>query len=107
MALDPKAETALIAIRKSYGTPEGEEGPNEFIEHHLEELDATAWTASLGVPTPTPEQILDGLVLVGSWDSEEDGVIDTFDFGLPNNVTHYMISVRFEGNEVAWITMES
>lgn len=102
-----KTEAALARIRALYGTPEGEYGPTAFVEHHLEELSAAEWSACLGVEAPTARQVLDGLILVGAWDSAEDGVIDTYDFSLPGDVTNYLISVRFDGDEIVSVEMES
>jgi hypothetical protein len=51
--------------------------------------------------------VLDLLELRSCWGDEEDG-IDTFDFTLPESITNYVISVRFdEMGRVEEITMES
>ncbi|WP_208354590.1 DUF2004 domain-containing protein [Pseudaestuariivita rosea] len=102
-----KQEAARAKIRALYGTPEGEDGPTLFVSHHLDELSSDEWKQCLAIEKPTAEQILDGLVLVSAWDSKEDGNIDTFDFSLPNNMTNYLIAVRFDGDEIESVDMES
>jgi len=100
-------KTARESIKSFYGTPEGEDGPTLFISHHLDELEPDFWVRTYGTEAPEATQVLDSLVLVGSWSSEDDGNIDVFDFSLPNNVTNYLLSVRFVDGKVAEVTMES
>lgn len=111
MTKDPLEErrvTALRAIKSLYGTPEGEFGPTLFVSHHLAEIDAAYWMRTVGVARPTPDQVLNALVLVRSWRSEEGKGIDTFDFGLPDNASNYVLSVRFQDDgRVAGVSMES
>jgi hypothetical protein len=47
------------------------------------------------------------LVFIDSWSSEENEILDTFDFGLPNGVSDYLLSVSFDGDEILEIAMES
>jgi hypothetical protein len=54
--------------------------------------------------------VLDILELQSHWSSgdEDDGGIEIFDFTLPEGITNYVISVRFnEAGQVEEITMES
>lgn len=47
-------------------------------------------------------------MLRSHWGDEDDDGIDTFDFTLPEDITDYVISVRFdEEGQVEEITMES
>ncbi len=101
------AEKALARVKALYGTPEGEFGPTLFVAHHLEELDVEAWEKTIGIRNPEPSQILDSLVLVASWGSEDEEKVDTYDFSLPNDITDYLISVRFDGDQIAEVSMES
>ena len=98
----------LAAIKSTFGTDDGEYGPNLFISHHLEEIDNKYWKKHLGTANPDPRQILDALVLRSHWGDEDEDGIDTFDFTLPEEVTDYVLSVRFDdkGN-VEDISMES
>lgn len=98
---------ALAHIKAIYGTPEGEEPVTEYITHHLSEISPEEWKKALGTATPTPEQVLGSLVLVGNWSSNDDGVNDVFDFGLPDQLTDYVIAVRFDGDEIIDVEMES
>jgi Protein of unknown function (DUF2004) len=98
-----RKDIALAAIKAVFGTEEDEYGATEFVSHHLEELDAEYWKKHLGTERPSPNKVLEILVLRDHWD--EDCV---FDFTLPEEVTDYVISVRFnEEGEVEEITMES
>ncbi|MEO4045243.1 DUF2004 domain-containing protein [Hoeflea sp. CAU 1731] len=100
-------KAARAAIRALYGTPEGEYGPTLFVSHHLSELDADAWIKACQTKAPEAAEVLDSLVLIGSWSSTGDDRTDVFDFSLPNSVTNYLLSVRFVDGEVAEVTMES
>ncbi|HRY49500.1 MAG TPA: DUF2004 domain-containing protein [Candidatus Paceibacterota bacterium] len=97
---------ARAAIKKAYGTADGEDGPTLFVSHHLEELDAAFWKQHFSTERPDPQRILDGLVLRSHWGGDDE--IDTFDFTLPDEATQYVISVAFdEDGVVAGIAMES
>lgn len=99
---------ALIKIKSIYGTEDGEFGPTLFVEHHLEEIENEYWVKKFGSEKPDPVKILEALVLVNKWASEDDDNIDTFDFSLPDNVTNYLLSVRFaDDGQVEEISMES
>lgn len=103
-----REKTALAAIKRAYGTEEDEYGATLFISHHLDEIEESYWRKHLGTTNPEPQKILDILELRSHWgDDEEDG-IDNFDFTLPEDITDYVISVRFdESGQVDEITMES
>jgi hypothetical protein len=74
----------------------------------LSEIAPTYWRRIAGVEQPTPEQVLSTLVLLASWSSADDENIDTFDFGLPEGVSNYLLSVRFRADgQVADVAMES
>lgn len=100
---------ALRAIRKSYGTDDGEYGATLFVSHHLEELSSDYWQKCLGSTSPDPQKVLDLLVLRSHWsDEDEDKGIDFFDFTLTDGATNYIISVAFdEDGQINDITMES
>ncbi|WP_065328909.1 DUF2004 domain-containing protein [Tritonibacter mobilis] len=99
--------SAREAIKLLIGRPEGDDSVNLFVEHHLSALEADYFSDAYGTPTPEPTKIVDSLVLVDSWSSEDGGSLDTFDFSLPENVTNYLLSVRFVDDEVQEISMES
>ncbi|MEM7241600.1 MAG: DUF2004 domain-containing protein [Pseudomonadota bacterium] len=103
-SLDKKAHEKIKHI---YGTADGEYGPNLFVEHHLDALDAEDWEKAIGVPSPTEKEILESLILINSWSQDDDETIDTFDFGLPNDISDYVISVVFNGDQITEIVMES
>jgi len=99
---------ALAAIRAAYGTAEDEYGATLFVSHHLDELQGTYWEKHLQEALPDPIRVLDLLVLRSHWGEDDDEGIETFDFTLPDDVTDYVISVRFdEEGRVADISMES
>lgn len=94
---------ALAAIKSAFGTEADEYGATEFVNHHIEELDAEYWKKHLGTEKPAPNKVLEILVLRDHWDED-----CAFDFTLPEEVTDYVISVRFnEEGAVEEITMES
>jgi hypothetical protein len=100
--------TAREAIKSRYGKPEGEFGPTLFVSHHLQELEPAYWLRTVGVQQPNPQQVLDALVLVDSWNSGGGETVDTFDFGLPGNASNYLLSVRFQDDgQVQDVSMES
>ena len=97
---------ARDAIKSALATPGEESSVTLFVSHHLEELSPDYWREHLGTATPEPPKVLDLLVLQSHWGGEAE--IDTFDFTLPEEVTNYLISVRFgEDGEVSEIDMES
>ncbi len=100
-------QVALSEIRSLLGVPAGEDSVSLFIDHHLEELEPEYFVETYGTASPEASQIIDSLVFVDAWSSEDDGNIDVFDFSLPGNVTNYLISVRFSGDKVEEISMES
>ena len=94
---------ALAAIKAAYGTEDGEDGVDAFVEHHVDELPTSYWQEQLGAAKPSPQQVLGLLVLREAWDDD-----CVYDFTLPGEVTDYVISVRFdEAGEVEEISMES
>lgn len=98
---------SLSMIKSTLGTEEGEFGSTLFTSHHLEEIEPNYWQTELGTTKPSPEQIISILELRSHWGEEDDG-IDVFDFTLPNDVTDYVLSVRFdETGEIEEISMES
>lgn len=103
-----REKAAIAAIRSAFGTEDDEYGGTLFVNHHLDEIEKDFWQKHLGTSQPEPKQVLDILVLQSHWGDEDDEGIDTFDFTLPDDVTDYVISVRFdEEGQVEEITMES
>jgi hypothetical protein len=102
-----REKSARDAIKRALGTKADEFGATLFVSHHLEEIEDSYWEKHLGTANPEPSRVLDLLELRSCWGDEEDG-IDTFDFTLPESITNYVISVRFdEMGRVEEITMES
>ncbi|OUS25484.1 hypothetical protein A9Q99_21110 [Gammaproteobacteria bacterium 45_16_T64] len=98
-----RKETALAAIKDSIGSTTGENGIDLFLTHHLGELNNSEWKDSIGVEKPTKQQIIESLIFKSSWDDD-----CVYDFTLPNDVTDYVVSVRFgEDGEIEGVSMES
>lgn len=95
---------AREAIKRTYDLEEGHFGGAEmFISHHLEEIESSYWLKRTGESKPDHEKVLNLLVLSQHWDEDL-----AFDFTLPEDVTNYVICVRFDENdEVVEIVMES
>lgn len=106
--MNQKEKIVLTKIRSLYGTPEGEFGPTLFVSHHLDEVEKADWLTVLKTENPTPQQILESLVLVDAWSTTDNETNNTYDFSLPGNVTNYLLSVRFsEDDRVEDVSMES
>jgi hypothetical protein len=106
--LDERQARALQAIKSLYGKPEGEHGPTLFVSHHLNQIEPAYWLRTVGVEQPKPEQVLGALLLLDSWASGGGETVDTFDFGLPEDASNYLLSVRFgDGGQVLDVSMES
>lgn len=94
---------ALAAIKAIFGTEQDEYGATAFVQHHLEQLEPSYWKKHLGIETPEPAEVLNCLELVSHWDNDT-----VFDFSLPESVSDYVISVRFdEDGKPEDISMES
>lgn len=103
-----REKTAIAAIKNAFDTEGDEYGGTLFVHHHLEEIEEDFWIKHLGTSHPEPKQVLDILVLQSHWDSEDDEGIDVFDFTLPDDITNYVICVRFdEEGQIEEITVES
>jgi len=106
--IDKREKSAVAAIRNAFGAEDDETGVTLFIEHHLEEIETQYWEKHLGTKKPEQASVLGILVLRSHWGDEDDDGIDTFDFTLPEEVTGYVISVRFdEAGNIEGISMES
>ena len=106
--LDTMKKAALDKIVSLYGKAEGDDGPTLFVDHHLEEIEAGYWLKTYGSASPDPERILRSLDLVDTWSDDDGDTTNVLDFSLPDNVTNYLISVRFgEDGEISDILMES
>jgi hypothetical protein len=109
--IDTRTAKAIAAIKSVYGTDGDEESVTLFVSHHIEEIEASYWEKHCGTALPPAESVLGILVLRSHWGDDDDGDeegIDTFDFTLPDEVTDYVISVRFdEDGEVESVSMES
>ncbi len=102
-----REEIARNAIKKAYGTEDGECSVTLFVEHHLEELNVAYWEKLLGSTNPQPENVLDSLELQPFWD-EDIEELNSLDFTLPEEVTDYLICVRFSDQGIVEdIVMES
>jgi hypothetical protein len=97
---------ARAAIKRALGTADDQFGATLFVSHHLEELDSSYWRKHLSTETPEPRRVLELLELRSHWGGDNE--VDTFDFTLPEEVTNYVISVKFdESGEISEVTMES
>jgi hypothetical protein len=102
-----REKLALEAIKSSFGTEDGEFGATMFATHHIEELAPAYWLKHLGTKTPEPKKVLDILQFKEHW-GEDENEIEVFDFTLPEEVTDYVMSVRFDkSGSVEEVSMES
>ena len=106
--LSRRTKTAFEAIRRSLGTEAGEYGATLFAAHHLDELDPSYWQTHLKIDRPTPAQVIELLCLHSHRSDDDDDGLNTLDFGLPDDVSNYVLCVRFDENgEIVEISMES
>lgn len=97
---------ARAAIQRAFETDDEELGARLFVSHHFAELDASYWKRHLSVEKPSPMAVLDLLYLRSHWGGEDE--LETFDFTLPEDVTDYVLCVRFDDRgEVTDVEMES
>ncbi len=117
MTADPvelarREKLALEGIKRSLGSEAGEFGATLFASYHIEELDRSHWQTHINTDAPQPAQVLGLLSLQSHWsdedeDEDEDG-IDILEFGLPGDVSNYLLNVRFnESGDIDEISMES
>ena len=102
-----REKLALEAIKSTFGTEDGEFGATMFATHHIEELEPAYWLKHLGTETPEPKKVLEALQLKEHWGDDENEM-EVFDFTLPDGVTDYVMSVRFDqAGAVEEVSMES
>lgn len=98
-----REEKALRAIKAELDIPNKDSAVTLFCEDHLDQLEGEYWKKHIGTVKPDPVQVVDLLVLKDHWDGDT-----VFDFTLPEDVTDYIICVRFDENgEVEDIDIES
>jgi hypothetical protein len=111
MPTDPKEiqrreAVARAAIKQAFGAEGDKFCATLFVSHHLEELAPAYWKKHLSVEKPDSRLVLDLLVLHAHWGGDDE--IDTFDFALPDEVSNYVMSVRFDASgNISEISMES
>jgi hypothetical protein len=106
--LTRRTRIALEAIRRSLDTEAGEDGATLFATHHLEELDPSYWRTHLNSDKPTSAQVVGLLRLQSHRSDDDDDGLDTLDFSLPDDVSNYVLCVKFDENgEIDEISMES
>jgi hypothetical protein len=112
--LERRTVVALAAIKRAL--EDDEDSPVVlFASHHIAELGEAYWMKHVGTPRPSAKQVVTLLALSSHWNDEEDEGADeedegveVLDFTLPDDVTNYLLSVRFDDSgEVASIEMES
>jgi Protein of unknown function (DUF2004) len=106
LEVEKRKSTAIAAIRDAFGTEDDEDGATLFVNHHLQEVEGEYWEKHLGTRNPEPRRVLDILVFQSHWGGDDD--LETFDFTLPDEVTDYLICVKFDpSGKVDEISMES
>ena len=96
-------------IKKDFDLDTESEAVKMYMEHHLEELEQADINKLFGTTEVSSDQFLSKLALcrVGIYpDSDEDFAV--FDISLPEDVTDYLLVVRFSvDGEISYISMES
>jgi hypothetical protein len=102
--LDQRKKIAMSTIIKSCN----KDDIALFISHHIEELNEEYWEKHCGIPKPKAENVVEIIEFKTNWGEENSDNMDTLDFSLPDDITDYVISVRFSKNgKIESISMES
>lgn len=104
-----KEKAGLTAILETHAANEKNEENSVvlFASHHLAELDAESLEAATGQAKPDQKTLLSKLVLLDSWTDEDTGT-HVMDYTLPNDVTNYLLSVKYDAaGTLIEIEMES
>ena len=103
-----REQLARNAMCEALTNQQAEDSVELFIQHHLEEVDATYWQKHFGTNKPKTEQELNYLVLNKQGEGDELENYDVLDFTLPEDITDYVISISFNHQgQVVDISMES
>ncbi|MBW8777541.1 MAG: DUF2004 domain-containing protein [Stenotrophomonas sp.] len=103
--IEERKALALSAIKESFDTKAGEDGVTLFVDHDLEEVEASYWKQHLGNEKPERSAVLTLLVFKSSWGRDD---AEYFDFTLPEETTNYVVSVHFDREGTIYrIEMES
>lgn len=105
--LESKARTAIV---QSFHQSNQYDAVHLFIQHHIDEIAPEYWKQLLATTQPTPQQVLDLLVLnpYMEWEFEEEEETYMVDFTLPEDVTQYVLCVELDHDEnLINISMES
>lgn len=91
--------------RKALHGEIAQESVQLFADHHREELRPQYWIEHTGCENPTNEQIVQTLMLRGSWGFNDS---EFFDYALPDDASPYVLCVHFdEDGNVDEVSMES
>jgi hypothetical protein len=97
---------ARRAIKRAFESDDDEMNARLFVSHHLAELDSDYWKRHFSVEKPSPDAVLDALVLRSHWGGDDE--VDAFDFTLPEDATNYVLCVRFDGQgQASEVVLES
>ena len=103
-----RSKIALDAIEQAASSGGEDSAVHLFVSHHLGEIDAPYWQKHTGSPNPTLNHVIGTLQLQSHWSDDDEFGVDIVDFTLPEDVTQYVISVKFGmGGQVEEIEMES
>lgn len=113
--LAKKEQLARQAFADALVTGQFKDSVLLFIEHHLEEIEAEYWQEYFGTNQPSAGQIIAKLEVEDrSWLEDEELDEDEIeyyhnklDFSLPDEVTQYVLCVKFKDGQVVDISMES
>ena len=101
---------ARAAIQAQFEQQDEDGEVQLFIQHHLDELEASYWLQHTGTATPQAAQVLQMLVLSPhiEWELEDEDDSYVVDFVLPDEVSQYVLCVEFDQDEqLLDICMES
>jgi len=105
----PTEKDGLKAILEAYAANKTGEAHATvlYASHHIDELDTESLISATGDAKPDQETLLSKLILLDSWEDEDTETVN-MDFILPNDVTHYMLCVKYNSSEeLLSIEMES
>ena len=104
-----KAQDSISIISKDYEQGEESEAAKDFLDHHLDILEAKELISLFGTEKVTKDLFISKLVVkrIGFYPEDEESFA-IVDVSLKGDVTNYLLAVNFDNNfEFSYISMDS
>jgi hypothetical protein len=107
--VDKLAHKALMAVSSDWDLNEESETARFYLQHHLDEFDASEITAIFGTTDINKSTFINALLIerVGFYPEDDESYV-IVDIQFNKDVTNYLMAVNFDNQgEITEITMES